>query len=304
LGGDCFPYEAEDYSPLDEYDVLILHTAAALYDRVSHVLDLFPHKAKVLKLTCDAMFLDPQGFFPRWEVTLKSLLDRATLVLIETADIGFFQAMTKTPVATWPHPVPVAALRQHAVPRAQRRCPAMFYLGSAFRPKKNGLATALAFRTIRERIAPTATAIVFSPAQAAKEEAEAFARWGIEGVEVAESRGQDRLWPTVAQCELGLHLDFRRSIGRFSVECAGLGIPCISTPGIFMQRALFPEIIVDPWDVEGAASMAERLLRDPGFYDSVARRAAAELEHFDLEPMAARFWHLLRSAATPGCQRE
>lgn len=295
LGGDCFPYSAQDLSPLETYDVLILHTASRLYEDVSRILDRFPHKITVLKLTCDAMFLDSQGFFPNWDRPLKNLLDRARLALIETADTSFFQAMTNTPVATWPHPVPVGALRRHALSRGRRASPAVVLLGSGFHARKNGLATALAFRQIRNTVAPEARGIVFcSDPQA---EAKCYAKWGVQGVDALKGRCQAELWPVAAQCQLALHLDFRRSIGRFSVDCAGLGIPCISTGGIFMQRALFPDLIIDPWDVDGAVRLAELLMRDPTFYDVVTKRAANALEDFDLEPMAAQFWRLIQTVA-------
>jgi hypothetical protein len=289
LGGEFFPYAADDLAPLEDYDLLLLHTSMALYPRILEILERFAHKATVLHLTCDAMFIDPQGFFPGFELPLRALLDRARLVISETEEVGFFQAMSSTPVVHLPLPVPLEAMR-HCRPQSQ------ILLGSALRPKKNGLATALASRRLRElwatrgRDAPPTggpTGIVF--AEEPEAERRAYELWGIEGVDVLPSCPQPDYWRQVAACDLALHLDYRRTIGRFSAECAALGVPCISTAGATMQRALFPELVVESWDVAGAAALAERLLRDPIFRNRVVAQAAVAIQPYALEPMAARF---------------
>ncbi|MBM4042836.1 MAG: hypothetical protein FJ290_30475 [Planctomycetes bacterium] len=111
LGADFFPYAADDLAPLEAYDVLLLHTSMAFYPPILHILERFPHKTTVLLLTCDAMFIDPQGFFPGFALPLKALLDRASLAVTETEEAAFFQAMTPTPVVHLPLPVPVEAIR-------------------------------------------------------------------------------------------------------------------------------------------------------------------------------------------------
>ncbi|HUT37377.1 MAG TPA: hypothetical protein VNE39_28095 [Planctomycetota bacterium] len=324
LGAEFFPYAADDLTPLEGYDLLLLHTAMGLYPRVLEVLERFAHKPAVLLLTCDAMFIDPQGFFPGFALPLKALLDRARLAVTETEEVGFFQAMTSTPVVHLPLPVPLEAMRSCSAQSGiwNLESGISILLGSGFRAKKNGLATALAFRRLRSLWAgppglgdpcagnggtvalsresatvrplpaahpagPCPAALVF--AEEPEAEREAFRLWGIEGVEVRPTCPQPDYWRRAAACGLALHLDYRRTIGRFSAECAALGVPCISTAGATMQRACFPDLIVEPWDVEGAATLAQRLLRDPTFRDRVLDRAAGALEPFDLAPSAARF---------------
>ena len=343
LGGDLWPYDA-DPAPLADYDVLLLHVDWAHYDRIAAILDRFAAKPVVLMLTCDAMFIDPQGFFPGFHTPLKALMDRATLIVSETEELGFFQAMTATPVVHLPLPVPVAAMRAAARPwegeapaeptsrtisRSNARLgrslalpadprngtgddprgrlgrslalPAaaddgpVVYLGAGFRAKKNGVATAMAFRRLREAV-PGIRGVVFVEDTAA--EAEAYRAWGVEGVETRPVCEQQALWPQIAACDLALHLDYRRTIGRFSGECAALGTPCISTAGATMQRACFPELIAEPWDVERAVVLARRLLTDPVFRQRQVARAACAIERYGLAPTAARLHrHLRRTAA-------
>ena len=312
LGGDLFPIHADDWSPLEVYDVLLLHVAMDLYERLAELLARFAHKTTVLMITCDAMYIDPQGFFPGWRIPLKRLLDRASLAVCETEETGFFQAMTATPVVHLPLPVPLAALRTLATEaRAAPEPPAppRVWLGAAFRPKKNGIATALAFRRLRERVSPPPQALVFADEPEA--EREAYAAWGIHGVEVRPACDQPSLWRQVARCRLALHLDYRRTVGRFSADCAALGIPCVSTAGATMQRACFPDLVAEPWDVDGATATAARLLRHPLFREQVVARAAEALAPYDLAPMALRLReHISRTAArasteerfrVPGC---
>ena len=324
LGGDLFPYDADDLAPLDAYGVVLLNVDWMHYGRIAEILGRLAGKARVLMLTCDAMFIDPQGFFPEFRTPLAALMDRADLVVSETEELGFFQAMTATPVVHLPLPVPLAAMRAAAWPRrregeapaqppttaaAERRArlggslalpPAQrhaqtslgvapaeprVYLGAGFRAKKNGVATAMAFRRLRERV-PDARGVVF--AEEPEAEAEGYRVWGVEGVEVRPACDQPTLWPQVAACGLALHLDYRRSVGRFSGECAALGVPCVSTAGATMQRACFPELIVEPWDVEGAAALGARVLREPLFRDHAVAEAGRAVERFALAPMAAR----------------
>lgn len=289
LGGEFFPYEAPDLAPLEDYDVLLLHTSMALYGHVARVLEAFPHKTTVLVLTCDAMYIDPQGFFPGFATPLKALLDRASLAISQTEETAFFQAMTRTPVAYLPLPVPLEALRAAA---SGLRPTASVLLGSGFRAKKNGLASALAFKRLRERHGAL-TGLVFASDPEA--ERRAYAAWGIEGVEVRPIVPQPDYWRAAAECSLALHLDYRRTIGRFSAECAALGIPCISTASATMQRACFPALIVPPWDVLGAASLADRLLADGDFRRRVLARAADALEPIALAALAARLRAILDS---------
>jgi hypothetical protein len=318
LGADLFPYGADDLAPLERYDVLLLVVAMGLYDRIGEVLDRFAHKTRVLMLTCDAMFLDPQGFFPGFRTPLGALLDRADLAASETEETAFFQAMSDTPVVHLPLPLPLAALR--AVARTARaegppwdvegaaavgartaraegppgRRPRV-WLGAAFRATKNGLATALAFQRLRERFpeggAPQA--IVFADEPEA--EGRAYSAWGIEGVSVLPTCAQPDLWRRAARCALALHLDHRRTIGRFSGDCAALGVPCVSTAGATMQRACFPDLTVEPWDVEGAAAVGAGLLRDRALAGGVTAKAARAVAAFDLEPMARRFRQALKT---------
>lgn len=281
LGGDLWPYDA-DPAPLADYDCLLLHVDWAHYGRIAALLDRYAAKPIVLMLTCDAMFIDPQGFFPGFRTPLGALMDRAALVVSETQEDRFFQAMTATRVVHLPLPVPLAAMR--AARQAAGDGPRV-YLGAGFRAKKNGVATAMALRRLRARV-PGVRGVVFVEEPAA--EAEAYRAWGIEGVQARPACEQSALWPHAAACDLALHLDYRRTVGRFSGECAALGVPCISTAGATMQRACFPDLLVEPWDVERAAALAHRLLEDPGFRRRQIARAACAIERFALAPMAAR----------------
>ncbi|MFW6108528.1 MAG: hypothetical protein ACOC8D_01815, partial [bacterium] len=160
------------------------------------------------------------------------------------------------------------------------------YLGAGWRAKKNGVATAMAFRRLAERV-PGVRGVVF--AEEPEAEAAAYARWGVEGVAVRAVCGQQRLWAAVAGYGVALHLDYRRTIGRFAGECAALGVPCVATAGATMQRACFPGLMVEPWDVEGAAALAARLLADGVFRQRAVGAAARAIERYALEPMARRF---------------
>lgn len=58
------------------------------------------------------------------------------------------------------------------------------------------------------------------------------------------SRGESFL-DRLSRCRLGVNLDTKACYGRFVVDCAGLGIPCIGSPQTAVQADLFPDLTFD-----------------------------------------------------------
>lgn len=92
---------------------------------------------------------------------------------------------------------------------------------------------------------------------------------------------------------IGIHLDDRATWGRFSLDCAAAGMPCVSTSGSHTQRILFPDLTVEYWEIEKAVSLYHRLLEDTAFRSEVVDYAREQIKQFDIAPTRARFLNLI-----------
>lgn len=94
-------------------------------------------------------------------------------------------------------------------------------------------------------------------------------------------------------------LNNRETVGRNALDCAALGVPCVSTPWSDLQPKLFAETTVrHPWAVDEAVEICRRLLTDEGFRQRVCAQAAARLEEYGPEAFRQRFAQV-RALARP-----
>lgn len=78
-----------------------------------------------------------------------------------------------------------------------------------------------------------------------------------------------------------IDMNNRETVGRNSLDCAALGIPCISTSYSDFQFKLFPEITLsNAWDIDGAVEIANALLEDDHYYQVTIERAKKELADY------------------------
>ena len=81
-----------------------------------------------------------------------------------------------------------------------------------------------------------------------------------------------------AQCRLAVNLDNRACYGRFLVDCAGLGIPCICSRESAVAQDLFPDLTFDGYrDFDRARRAARRLLSNPTYAQRIADKSLAAL---------------------------
>ena len=84
-----------------------------------------------------------------------------------------------------------------------------------------------------------------------------------------------------------MNMDPRACYGRFVVDCAGLGVPCIGKDRTVMQGTLFPDLTT-PWldceptyspeTLKAAAGLAWDLLRQRYNAQAIRKRFYSEME--------------------------
>ncbi len=94
----------------------------------------------------------------------------------------------------------------------------------------------------------------------------------------------------LSKARLLVDMNNRETVGRNALDCAALGIACVSTSHSDMQQRLFPWTTLDnSWDVDAAFAMCQRLLQDPKFYRQVVDYAAETVRQFDIPAFLLRF---------------
>jgi len=116
------------------------------------------------------------------------------------------------------------------------------------------------------------------------------AAWKIKNVFLYRREGWPKYLEKLASARLLIDLNNRETVGRNALDCAALGIPCISTNRSDLQSKIFPETTLsDPWDVTLAFKLCEHLLSDPTFYQRVIDQAGAQAAQFDIAAFQHRF---------------
>jgi hypothetical protein len=109
--------------------------------------------------------------------------------------------------------------------------------------------------------------------------------------------GWDRYLFYLARSRLMVDLNNRETVGRNALDCAALGVPCVSTSRSDLQERLFPETTVShPWAVDEAVACCQRLLEDRGFYERVCDHAQARLADYGPEAFRQRFAEVISLA--------
>jgi hypothetical protein len=72
---------------------------------------------------------------------------------------------------------------------------------------------------------------------------------------------------TVNKFKYAVHLIPNELAGTFSLNCAYLGIPCIGNIHSNTQRNCFPNLSIEPTDINRAKQLAQRLKTDTDFYN-------------------------------------
>ena len=88
----------------------------------------------------------------------------------------------------------------------------------------------------------------------------------------------------ISQYEFGIHLTTRATSGRVSAEFAGVGVPLIGNKNNDLQQRCWPDLSIDPFDIDSAIELATRLLEDDAFYDQCVQRASEtvqELQNYE-----------------------
>lgn len=104
----------------------------------------------------------------------------------------------------------------------------------------------------------------------------------------------------LSQCKFAINLADRNTPGRLQAEAAFLGVPVIGSDRLELQKELFPELSVKPYELVDAANLANVLLEDPEWGNLVAEKAREKLQKYNYRASKRRFNSLLKEIQERG----
>ena len=210
-------------------------------------------------------------------IQAQALAAADIVAVVNERTIPYYRLLTSAPVVWWGVPYYEHITRELAL-APEQRAPDLVVLGaSPSAAAKNALASALVAARCGLRV------LTFGTAQDRDELATA----GVDATvaPITDSVGAVR---AMASARLAVHLDPRDTWGRFSLDCAAVGIPCVGSDRVDTQARLFPELTLDWLDGDGAVSLVKRLLSDRAFYDDAVTYARNQLPDFGFDAARTR----------------
>lgn len=208
---------------------------------------------------------------------VKAVAAADLVAVVSENTIPYYRLLTGAPVVWWGLPYYEHVTRGLAL-APEKRDPDLMAIGAPpSAAAKNGLASALVAVRCGLRV------LVFG----AREDEDALRAVGAVA-RVVPITGSINAAREVAAARVAVHLDPRDTWGRFSLDCAAVGVPCVGSSRVEAQRRLFPRLTLDWLDGEGAVALVKRLLSDQALYDESVAAAQEELTSFGYDATLVR----------------
>ena len=107
--------------------------------------------------------------------------------------------------------------------------------------------------------------------------------------------GVDGWYSNLSRFEAALDLYTTNSVGRFGMDCAGVGIPLVASDRQDSSKLLWPFTTVDPFVPLPAVTFVSKLLNNAEFYERVERMALKNLGHYGFEASRERMMRVLEA---------
>ena len=285
-GDHCSP----NYRDLEEYDYIFVNENCEMYQLTIDLRESLPPRIKVIGYADGAyQDLTRMPFMPHGILLIKMLqIVDGFAALVEDA-VGYYKLFTDKPIAYLGMPFPYEKVRQFQIPLKEKaekwvavagqltHCPLKNSIGNLFLTKKAEKVKILFLEPQYDKVKDFLDKNNFT-------------------VEMHGHIIQNDFYEKYSKCYLGINLDPLGSLGRFSLDLAGMGIPVIGGPAQQYQKVLFPQLTFDPFlEVPKAVSAYQRLFSDPSFYNECRNYAFNVIKtEFTNEKFISR-WDNLRN---------
>ena len=107
--------------------------------------------------------------------------------------------------------------------------------------------------------------------------------------------GVEQWYSFLSENYVALDLYTVDSIGRFGMDCAGVGVPLVASDKQDSSKLLYPLTHVDPFDPEAAVNFVAKLFKDENFYTRVENIAMKNLQNYSFAKSKERMMRALES---------
>ena len=120
-----------------------------------------------------------------------------------------------------------------------------------------------------------------------------FVQKGLGFDSIMPYMGVEPWYDHLSRFAVALDLYTVNSIGRFGIDCAGVGVPCVASDLQDSANLLWPFTRVDPFEPEKPIAFVEKLLNNQDFYSHTLKVADKNLPYFGFEKSRERMMALL-----------
>jgi hypothetical protein len=115
----------------------------------------------------------------------------------------------------------------------------------------------------------------------------------IDGVYIHERTEMDEYLEYLSNCKFVINLADRNTPGRLQGEAAFLNIPVIGSNRLELQRLLYPDLAVSPYELEKVVELGQMLLDKPDEGTRLGKKAYESLKVWNYDNSRERFNKLL-----------
>lgn len=119
-------------------------------------------------------------------------------------------------------------------------------------------------------------------------------------VYIQERSDMSTFYDTLSQCKFVLNMADRNSPGRIQAEGAFFGVPVIGSNRLELQRELFPDLSVSPFDLEEAVNLSKYLLDNADKSSVFTNYALDKLQTYNYAKSKRKFNKLLNEVLARG----
>jgi len=284
-----------NYPAMEQYDYILINENWEMYQLTIDLRQKLPPKTKVIGYADGAhQDLTRFPFIPQGMLFIKMLKAVDGFVTLVEDAVGYYSLFTDKPVSYLGMPFPYEKVRQFQIPPEQKQ---EKWIGVAGRlihtPMKNCIGNLF--------LAKKAEKVKILFLEPEYNQVKSFLDENGFIFETHHYITQDEFFKKYSRCYLGLNLDPLGSLGRFSLDLAGMGIPVIGSFVQEHQKKLFPMLTFDPFlEVPRAISAYQKLFSDYNFYNECRNYALKIIEtEYAHEKFLLR-WDKLRNLINGG----
>ena len=104
----------------------------------------------------------------------------------------------------------------------------------------------------------------------------------------------------LSQCKFIINLADRNTPGRIQAEGAFFNVPVIGSDRLELQKEIFPDLAVTPYELEKVVGLSKFLLENPDIGEGLALQAREKLERYNYRASKRKFNKLLKDILEGG----